>query len=215
MRGLLILPGEPGKRFAMLSWEEDVAKRRLDDPTDNVGLGFGAEKKHDGELDLALPPPDINLQPRKLSKPVSPPEQPHDMTDPEQVTTMERILQEITVVSRRHEERISTGPKDENGTSKPRLIIVCLLRHGQARQLLLAARVHRPFKAEGYEIRITADFSKETNDRRKGFLALRPWMRQLDVKYGLFEPARLWVTKNGVSKDFYDPEDLRLFLDSL
>ncbi|KAJ1115034.1 hypothetical protein NDU88_003262 [Pleurodeles waltl] len=40
-------------------------------------------------------------------------------------------------------------------------------------------------------------------------------MGQLEVKYGLFEPARLWVTKNGISKDFYDPEDLQLFLDSL
>ncbi|KAJ1211503.1 hypothetical protein NDU88_006862 [Pleurodeles waltl] len=34
------------------------------------------------------------------------------------------------------------------------------------------------------------------------------------MKYGLFDPARMWVTKNGVSKDFYNPEELRLFLDS-
>ncbi|KAJ1216716.1 hypothetical protein NDU88_004317 [Pleurodeles waltl] len=34
------------------------------------------------------------------------------------------------------------------------------------------------------------------------------------MKYGLFDPARMWVTKNGISKDFYNPEDLRLFLDS-
>ncbi|KAJ1118768.1 hypothetical protein NDU88_006955 [Pleurodeles waltl] len=25
----------------------------------------------------------------------------------------------------------------------------------------------------------------------------------------------MWLTKNGVSKDFYDPEDLRVFLDDL
>ncbi|KAJ1201479.1 hypothetical protein NDU88_005288 [Pleurodeles waltl] len=98
----------------------------------------------------------------------------------------------------------------KDGTSKPLPIIACLLRHGQARQLLLGARAHGPFKMDSYEIRITADFSKEKNNRRKGFLALRPRMRQLEVKYGLCEPARLWV-----SKDFYDSEDLPLYLDNL
>ncbi|KAJ1123831.1 hypothetical protein NDU88_002298 [Pleurodeles waltl] len=107
------------------------------------------------------------------------------------------------------------GPKRKDGTSKPRPIIACLLRHGQAQQLLSAARVHGPIKMDGFEIRITADFSRETNDRWNGFLALGPKMRQLEVKYGLFEPARLWVTKNGVSKDFYNPEDLHIFLDGL
>ncbi|KAJ1177752.1 hypothetical protein NDU88_003004 [Pleurodeles waltl] len=107
------------------------------------------------------------------------------------------------------------GPKRKDGTSKPRPIIACLLSLGQACQLLSAARAHGPFKMDCYKICIMADFSRETNDRRKGFLALRPRMRQLEVKFGLFVPARLWVTKNGVSKDFYDSEDLRLFLHSL
>ncbi|KAJ1118248.1 hypothetical protein NDU88_006443 [Pleurodeles waltl] len=111
--------------------------------------------------------------------------------------------------SRKTQKRLHRlGPKRQDGTSRPRPIIACLLRHGQARQLLLAAREHGPFHVEGYEIRRKADFSKETNDRRKALLALRPQMRQLEVKYGLFEPARLWVTKSFVSKDFYDPEDL-------
>ncbi|KAJ1149930.1 hypothetical protein NDU88_002728 [Pleurodeles waltl] len=70
------------------------------------------------------------------------------------------------------------------------------------------------FGVEGYDICITADYSKDTNECRKAFLALRPHLRQLEMKYGLFDPARMWVTKNGVSKDFYDPEDLRLFLDT-
>ncbi|KAJ1160369.1 hypothetical protein NDU88_000871 [Pleurodeles waltl] len=107
------------------------------------------------------------------------------------------------------------GPKLQDGTSRPRPIIACLLRLGQARQLLSAARAHRPFRAEGDEIHSTTEYSKETNERRKAFLALRPQMRQLVVKYSLFERARLWVTKNAVSKDFYDTEDLRLFLDNL
>ncbi|KAJ1180588.1 hypothetical protein NDU88_005809 [Pleurodeles waltl] len=65
------------------------------------------------------------------------------------------------------------------------------------------------------QIRMTADFSKETSDCRKAFLALRPRLRQLEIKFGLFEPARMWITKNNVSKDFYDPADLSLYLDSI
>ncbi|KAJ1146307.1 hypothetical protein NDU88_012584 [Pleurodeles waltl] len=113
-------------------------------------------------------------------------------------------------------EGTSAGPKERkrNLQTSPdhRLSLETWSR---VRQLLSAARAHGPFKTDGYEIHITADYSRETNERRKGFLALRPRMRQLEVKYGLFEPARLWVTKNGVSKDFYDPKDLRIFLDSL
>ncbi|KAJ1126874.1 hypothetical protein NDU88_005280 [Pleurodeles waltl] len=106
------------------------------------------------------------------------------------------------------------GPKRPDGASRPHPIIACLLHHTQTRQLLQIARKHGPFRVDKYEVRIMAYYSKDTNERRKAFLALRPRLRQLEMKYGLFDPARMWVTKNGVSKDFYNPEDLRLFLDS-
>ncbi|KAJ1214606.1 hypothetical protein NDU88_002224 [Pleurodeles waltl] len=60
-----------------------------------------------------------------------------------------------------------------------------------------------------------ADFSKETSERRRAFLALQPRLRQMELKYSLFDPARMWITKNGMSKDFYDLEDLRSFLHGL
>ncbi|KAJ1215243.1 hypothetical protein NDU88_002852 [Pleurodeles waltl] len=97
------------------------------------------------------------------------------------------------------------GPKCSDGASRPRPIIACLLRHTQTCQLLQVARNHAPFRIDKYEICITVDYSKDTNERRKAFLALRPRLRQLEMKYGLFDPARMWVTKNGVSKDFYNP----------
>ncbi|KAJ1091351.1 hypothetical protein NDU88_004478 [Pleurodeles waltl] len=99
------------------------------------------------------------------------------------------------------------GPKRPGNSSRPRPIIACLLRHNQTHQILQAAHKHRPFQLDQYDIRITADYSKETNDRRKAFLALRPRLRQLEIKYGLFDPATMWVTKNGVSKDFYNPKN--------
>ncbi|KAJ1138766.1 hypothetical protein NDU88_005147 [Pleurodeles waltl] len=83
------------------------------------------------------------------------------------------------------------GLKHPDGASRPRPIIACLLRHTQTRQLIQVARNHGPFRIDKYEIRITGDYSKDTNKRRKAFLALRPRIRQLEMKYGLFDPARI------------------------
>ncbi|KAJ1114516.1 hypothetical protein NDU88_002752 [Pleurodeles waltl] len=122
----------------------------------------------------------------------------------------QRHIQSQLPTQRAHRKR----PKRSDNSSRPRPIIACLLRHNQTRQILQVARNHSPFRIDQHEIRITADYSKETNERRKAFLALRPRLRKLEMKYGLFDPARMWVTKNGVSKDFYNPDELRLFLDS-
>ncbi|KAJ1102707.1 hypothetical protein NDU88_000151 [Pleurodeles waltl] len=73
---------------------------------------------------------------------------------------------------------------------KPRPIIASILRHEQARQTILAAKSQGSYSLEGHEIRVAADFSRPTNERRKAFLALRPQLRNLEIKYGLFEPAR-------------------------
>ncbi|KAJ1088520.1 hypothetical protein NDU88_001677 [Pleurodeles waltl] len=94
-------------------------------------------------------------------------------------------------------------------------IEVCMLHHMQARQLLQAARMQGPFWSGTLEIRLTADFSKETAERRKAFLSLRTRLCHLDMKFGIFEPARMWITKNRESRNFYDPEDLRKFLEGL
>ncbi|KAJ1192383.1 hypothetical protein NDU88_001690 [Pleurodeles waltl] len=93
--------------------------------------------------------------------------------------------------------------------------MACMLRHLQARQLLQTARTQGLFRSGNLEIRMSADFSKETADRSKAFLSFRTQLRRLEVKFGLFEPARMWITKNGESRNFYDPEDLRTFLEGL
>ncbi|KAJ1099072.1 hypothetical protein NDU88_004176 [Pleurodeles waltl] len=111
-----------------------------------------------------------------------------------------------------HTHRV--GPKRSDTSLRPRPIIACLLRHIQTRQILQTVRNHGPFWIDQHNIRITADYSKDTNERRKAFLPLRPRLHQLKMKYGLFDPTRMWVTKNGVSTDFYKPEELKLFLDS-
>ncbi|KAJ1193643.1 hypothetical protein NDU88_002939 [Pleurodeles waltl] len=87
-------------------------------------------------------------------------------------------------------QRVHTlGPKRRDETNRPCPIIACLLRHVQTRQLLQAARSDSTFLMDGLEMRLTADFPKETSEPRRVFLALRPRLRQLEVKYGLFKPA--------------------------
>ncbi|KAJ1187608.1 hypothetical protein NDU88_004383 [Pleurodeles waltl] len=107
------------------------------------------------------------------------------------------------------------GPKRWDEANRPWPIIACFLRQVQTVNTRAVVRAHGPFRMDGQEIRLIADFSKETCECRKAFLVLRSRLRQLEVKYGLFEPARMWITKNGVSKDFYDPEDLQVFLEGL
>ncbi|KAJ1101447.1 hypothetical protein NDU88_006515 [Pleurodeles waltl] len=107
------------------------------------------------------------------------------------------------------------GPKRQDGNGRPRPIRVCMLRHLQARQLLQTALTQGSFRSGNLEIRISADFSKETADRRKAFLSVRTQLCRLDVKFGLFKPARMWITKNGESRNLYDPEDLRTVLEGL
>ncbi|KAJ1105198.1 hypothetical protein NDU88_002606 [Pleurodeles waltl] len=60
-----------------------------------------------------------------------------------------------------------------------------LLRDEQVRQLLTAACSHDLYAFQGHEIRIVANFSRETN-KRKAFLALWPQLRKLDINVGLF-----------------------------
>ncbi|KAJ1091166.1 hypothetical protein NDU88_004293 [Pleurodeles waltl] len=90
-----------------------------------------------------------------------------------------------------------------------------MLRHGQVRQLLQTARTQGPLQLGTLEIPLSDDFSRQTAERRRAFLSLCPRLRQLDVKFGLFEPARMRITKNGESRTFYDPEGLRMFLEGL
>ncbi|KAJ1210102.1 hypothetical protein NDU88_005470 [Pleurodeles waltl] len=97
--------------------------------------------------------------------------------------------------------------------NSPGPIIACLLRHTQTRQLLQIARTHGPCQMDGQEIRMprmTTDFSKETSEHRKAFLALRPRLRQLEVKYGL-PPPLSWATAVFVTALSAVPDLLRHF----
>ncbi|KAJ1091394.1 hypothetical protein NDU88_004520 [Pleurodeles waltl] len=56
------------------------------------------------------------------------------------------------------------GLKRQNGQDRPRPIIACFLWHGQVRQLLQLSRRQGQLRLGPLEIRLSADFSKETAD---------------------------------------------------
>ncbi|KAJ1090501.1 hypothetical protein NDU88_003633 [Pleurodeles waltl] len=105
------------------------------------------------------------------------------------------------------------GPKRRNGPTTHDLSFPASCDIRRLDSFLQKARTQGPFRMNDLQIRMTADFSKKTSERRKAFLALRPHLQQLEIKFGLFEPARMWITKNNVSKYFYNPMDLSLYLD--
>ncbi|KAJ1182595.1 hypothetical protein NDU88_007782 [Pleurodeles waltl] len=111
--------------------------------------------------------------------------------------------------------RIRSRTSTSTLESRPRSIIACLLRHEQVRQILTAARKHGPYDLEGHKVFIAADFSTETNAKRKAFLQLRLRIRKRYIKYGLLEPATMWIRMDGNSRDYTEPEDLVRYLDSL
>ncbi|KAJ1177571.1 hypothetical protein NDU88_002824 [Pleurodeles waltl] len=98
------------------------------------------------------------------------------------------------------------------GSSHSRPIIACFLLYDQVRQLLTVTSSHGSDHLEGYEICIAAGFSRKTNECHKTFLSLWPDSTKLEVKYSLFEPVWMSITKDCKSKNVFDPEDLRLFL---
>ncbi|KAJ1120804.1 hypothetical protein NDU88_008953 [Pleurodeles waltl] len=100
-------------------------------------------------------------------------------------------------------------------SGRPCPVIACFLCHEQARLVLSTARSQGPFLLEGHKVRVAADFSRIMNEKRKAFLALRPQLRKLDIKFGLFEPARMRITYNDKLRDFIETMDLGSFLDDL
>ncbi|KAJ1182522.1 hypothetical protein NDU88_007710 [Pleurodeles waltl] len=105
------------------------------------------------------------------------------------------------------------GPPRSISSGRPRPIIACFLRHEQARQVLLKARSQGPFLLEEQEIRVAADFSKVTNEKRKAFLALLPQFSicgrgnlicHLKCPEEMYFPSTINIEKVGGPCPYYD-----------
>lgn len=110
---------------------------------------------------------------------------------------------------RAHRVPLHPGPH----AKQPRPIILRVLRHQQALQIMSAAKSLVPISFEGRNISFFPDFSKGTVERRRQMLALRPRLQHLQARYGLFAPACFWVTLHNQTRTFEDPQLLLQFVE--
>ncbi|KAJ1161825.1 hypothetical protein NDU88_002306 [Pleurodeles waltl] len=167
-----------------------------------------------------------------------PPPLPHSsMADDTQGVTMDHILQEISAVSRKLEGMDSARVALTAETRSMRLDIAGFQSQISGLDQRVATvetqvaswtdrdqeLLHLHSKLIDVEDRSCRNNVRllgflegiEGEDMFSYFLSLRTRLRHPDVKFSLFEPGRMWTTKNGKSLNFYNPEDLRAFLEGL
>ena len=100
-------------------------------------------------------------------------------------------------------------------STKPRGIIMLFLEFTDLLRVLNAAREKRHLVWSGQRLFISQDLSNATNARRKEFLALRPQMRQMNIRYGILHPCVCKITFEGSTRSYEDPAQLKSFLHSI
>ena len=94
----------------------------------------------------------------------------------------------------------------------PRHIIITLLKIKDKERILKAAREKDTVTYEGVPIRLTADFSKETLQARRGWKEVFIVMKGKDQHPRLLYPAKLSVIIEGQIKCFPDKVKLKEFI---
>ncbi|KAJ1115869.1 hypothetical protein NDU88_004090 [Pleurodeles waltl] len=90
------------------------------------------------------------------------PEQAEDTDTPSFLRTVLQLTEIVFDPQLEIQRAHRLGPR--RGSPKARPIITSLLRHEQVCQILTIARIRGLLKMNGLENRITADFSRETNE---------------------------------------------------
>lgn len=97
-------------------------------------------------------------------------------------------------------------PKPKPG-ERPRPIVCRFHYHSDCVDILRRARELRQIKVADLTISIFPDFTAKIARARAEFNEVRRQLRGIDgARYGLFHPARLRITYNGVEKDFVSAE---------
>lgn len=95
----------------------------------------------------------------------------------------------------------------------PRPIVCKPLRYQHVDQILAFMRKNNHILWKGNKIYISQDYSKETVETRKGFLALRPRLRDMHYQFAFAGPAKFRVVIQGTSHFFTDHHQLKRLLD--
>ena len=94
----------------------------------------------------------------------------------------------------------------------PRHIIITLPKITQKERILEAAREKDTVTYKGLPIRLTADFSKETLQARRGWQEVFKVMKGRDLHPRLLYPAKLSFRMEGKIKCFSDKVKLKEFI---
>ena len=94
----------------------------------------------------------------------------------------------------------------------PRHIIITLLKMKDKERILKAARENETVTYKGVPIRLSADFSKETLQARRGWKEVFEVMKRKDLHPRLLYPAKLSFRMEGQIKCFPDKVSLKEFI---
>ena len=104
--------------------------------------------------------------------------------------------------------RKKLGPR----RNTPRYIIITLPKIKQKERILEAAREKNTVTYKGLSIRLSADFSKETLQARRGWQEVFQVMKGKDLHPGLLYPAKLSFRMEGKIKCFPDKVKSKEFI---
>ncbi|XP_027877053.1 uncharacterized protein LOC114146849 [Xiphophorus couchianus] len=109
-------------------------------------------------------------------------------------------LEKEPVVDRGHRS-LQAKPKPGE---RPRPIMARLHYHADCADILRRARAQQRVKVGDSTISIFPDFTVQTAKARAAFNDVRRQLREVpDIRFGLLHPARLRITKGGVTREFY------------
>ena len=94
----------------------------------------------------------------------------------------------------------------------PRHIIITLPKTKQKERILEAAREKKTVTYKGVPIRLSADFSKETSQARRGWKEVFQVMKGKDLHPRLLYPAKLSFRMEGQIKCFSDKVKFKEFI---
>ena len=97
-------------------------------------------------------------------------------------------------------------------THTPRHIIITLPKMKQKERILQASREEETVTYKGVPIRVSADFSKETLQARRGWKEVFQVMKGKDLHPRLLYPAALSFRMEGQIKCFSDKVKLKEFI---
>lgn len=121
-------------------------------------------------------------------------------------------LEKEPVVDRAHRS-LQARPKLGE---RPRPIIARLHYYTDCADILRRARAKQRVTVGDSTISVFPDYTARTAKARAAFNDVRRQLREVpDIRFGLLHPARLRITRGGVTKEFTSPEDATAFLKTL